>query len=261
MNRNITMNANVPNRIARRNIPSRSGFTLIELLVVIAIIGILASMLLPALGKAKEKGQAAKCISNLRQIGIGWRLYADDYNGTLVVNRQWVLGNANSTLLSDYQTPFARYIENNFATYKCPTDKTANWRSISMSNYMGGNPGDYNNPAVWRLFRTMADLEGYHPDEAMVVLDERINSINDGFFRTDMQVEPTLSTASFVMSDMPSAYHNNGGGFNFGDGHAEMRRWQTQIFVTGGIGSTAPAGNVDAIWMVKKTSVPIAGYW
>jgi type II secretory pathway pseudopilin PulG len=126
---------------------------LIELLVVIAIIAILAAMLLPVLSKSKQKAQGLQCMSNLRQIMLGWKEYTGDNNGSFPINAtttaasiindlDWVsnledyTGNPDDTdaarLVDSQHSQLATYVPN-ARVYKCPTDP-------SLNHGLTGNP-------------------------------------------------------------------------------------------------------------------------
>jgi prepilin-type N-terminal cleavage/methylation domain-containing protein len=75
------------NRTTRAGGLAGRAFTLIELLVVIAIIGLPASLILPALGRAKARASGAACLNNLKQLQLCWQMYVDDFQGRVPPNR------------------------------------------------------------------------------------------------------------------------------------------------------------------------------
>ena len=254
------------------------GFTLIELLVVIAIIGILASMLLPVLASSKRKSQGVVCLNNSRQFALSWRLYAEDFDGWLpanvggtssgkdAANRSWAAGwmvkgsttpdNTNTDyLIGQAYEQFGNigytYVRD-AKLYKCPSDTTkdvgtggARVRTISMNSQVGNN----------QPIKRMSDIENARSKNGVVVfIEERDDSLNDGWFVINMAGDSPDTPASYVITDFPAIYHNGATQFGWSDGRAEAHKWgdvRTMPPPSGGLAlGVASPGNMDCRWLM-----------
>jgi prepilin-type processing-associated H-X9-DG protein len=234
---------------------------LTELLVVIAIIAIIASLILPALARAKARAQGTFCLNNTRQLIMAWMIYADDHNGLLAYNLgrssrtasvassvagpamienwvnnvlDWELSPDNTNSAALVETGLGPYASKSAALYHCPSDnvvselqRNAGWvsrvRSYSM-NAMIGDAGNFSQTGV------------------------NVNNTNYvQFFRTFNIPQPadifvfldehpdSIDDGYFLnndsgsaptWTDLPASYHDGGANFSFADGHSEYHRWQ-----------------------------------
>ena len=281
---NPTMRHPAETAVHRR--PARAGFTLIELLVVIAIIAILAGMLLPALGKAKAKGQGILCVSNLNQVMLCWQMYTLDNNDTIVRNNGaaegvrggsnregWCTGwldfngantdNTNTLFLTDRRfCKYADYNGNSAGIYRCPVDKSTvtirgqrhqPHRRWAASHWLTGKVWWDNTGQGFVMYVKTSDILA--PTTKWVFLDEDEFSINDGSFAVSMNGWPN-DPSKYKLVDYPGSYHNNAGGLSFADGHAEIRKWVDERTTNPPhpIKAAVLPGNPDVAWIQERTT-------
>ena len=253
-------------RLLRQGRSKAVGFTLIELLVVIAIIAILAALLLPALSSAKGKAQGMMCMSNTRQLALGWRLYAEDNSDQLINNfgvtwvqntitdgtyANWVNNDLDwTTSMLNFDVNLikngimAPFLSKNLGVYRCPADnflsdvqRTTKYsnrtRSMAMNAFLG--PYGYKNAGKNYYTGKNNNFDTYRQWLKM----DQIRRPAQIFVTIDEHAD-AINDGLFsnypdpvtpgVLTDAPAPYHNGGSTLSFADGHSEIHKWKSPAF-------------------------------
>jgi prepilin-type processing-associated H-X9-DG protein len=256
---------------------------LMELLVVVAIIAVLAGLLLPAIGRAKNSASVTTCMNNLRQLQLAWTMYADDNDGKLVPNK-FVIGNPHSSRFSwvqgrlDYDpknpvntddaafldpklSAFAPYISNT-KIYRCPSDhSTVNVdgsdRNRVRSYGMNWGLASEKTRDI-RVVRKYSEITSPPPASMFVFIDQHPDYMSDPHFHMLLD-----KGAAAAFADVPASRHNGSGALTFADGHAERKKWtdvrtRPEVKLMGhGYLATRSSFNADIAWLQERFTVPL----
>lgn len=196
----------------------------------IAIIAILAGLLLPALSRAKQKAIGLACLNNQKQMGLAWRMYAEDNGDKLLLAanglkanayRSWMPWHFEKALIWDItNSPMFQYARSTDA-WKCPPNKKQ--LSISINYFVGGadeDPEPIFTP--WSICRKLTDIKD--ASRVFTFIDTHEDTWEGSQFMVDMPTNDRPEATS--MLDLPGTLHGNSGNTTFADGHGETHRWR-----------------------------------
>ena len=243
----------------------QKGFTLIELLVVIAIIAILMAILMPALHRAKEQGQRASCLSNLKQLTLAWIMYAYENDDKIVnastffprpgepawIGAQWNFNGTEQEQRENLKDGILYPYCNNVDIFKCPTGIRGEVLTYAIVDAMNGAtsiPGTAD-----LMIKRLNQIR--RPGERFVFIDEG-------------KISPDSWTVFYDQEswwDLPTVRHGDGTNFSFADGHSDYWKWKDSRTVklakmtNPQASDSAQPGNMD-LHAVQKAAWGKLGY-